>query len=83
MDTSTTIELNIIIIVIFTIIYWSIDYFNHNTYTNPMESLYQSITCHMPYTKNEYKNKCTMSRIATFSHNTIVQCLVTYNFFMI
>lgn len=78
MNVQTILQINLLVIFIYAIIYWLLDYYYHMKYTTPAEALYYSVSCHMPFTPNDYQEKSMPARIVKFSHNTIVHCLSLY-----
>ena len=89
MNKKTFIVLNIIVLTLFTSIYYTLSCIENNEEdpANPFKSIFHALTVHIPFCSNDFNSKSYAGRIAIFLHNVIVQALLVsggiYGGFMI
>lgn len=78
MDKKTFIILNIIVLTLFSSIYYTISCIENNEKdpAHPLKSIFHSLTIHIPFCSNDYNSKSYAGRVAIFLHNVTVQALL-------
>ncbi len=64
------------IILVFAIVYYLINHHVHKKKTEPFQSVYHSVTCHLPFVNNEFRHESSIARASTLAHAVIVQVLL-------
>jgi hypothetical protein len=78
MDNKQFILLNIIVLTLFTSIYYTLSCIENNKDdpAHPLKSIFHGLSVHIPFCGNDFNSKSYTGRVAVLLHNITVQVLL-------